>query len=242
MTGSTPLPDVIRATWPPERVRTIGPFDVSFASGGGNRVTAARLGDTGSCGAAVAAHEIEAVARAQRDAGQSPLFMVFGGQSALDGKLCDAGYSPRDATDILTGRCDRIALAPPPVTCFEVWPPLAVQEEIWQSGGIGPERLAVMARADAPKTTLFGRIADRPAGTAFVAVHGDTAMFHALEVAAPARRKGLARIMVRAAAHWALGRGAACFAVLVTRENAAARGLYASLGLEAVEQYRYRAK
>jgi hypothetical protein len=42
-----------------------------------------------------------------------------------------------------------------------------------------------------PKTTLFGRINDRPAGTAFIALQGRTAMLHALEVASSA---GAARV------------------------------------------------
>ena len=89
---------------------------------------------------------------------------------------------------------------PPPVTTFEVWPPLAIQAEIWAAGGIGPARLAVMERAAGPKTTILGRCADRPAATAYVAVHGTVAMLHALEVADRFRRRGLGRHIMRAAA------------------------------------------
>jgi GNAT superfamily N-acetyltransferase len=117
-----------------------------------------------------------------------------------------------------------------------------VQEEIWTQGGIGRARRAIMDRAKGPKTSLFGRINDRPAGTAFIGLHGDTAMLHALEIAGPARRQGLARLMVRAGAFWALDHGARLFTVLVTRDNDAAQGLYASLGLKPVENYHYRVK
>jgi GNAT superfamily N-acetyltransferase len=117
-----------------------------------------------------------------------------------------------------------------------------VQEEIWVAGGIGPARLAIMHRAEGPKTSLFGRVNDRPAGTAFIAVHGKVAMLHALEITPRARRKGLAGVMMRAGADWAVAQDADTIAVLVTRDNAPAQGLYASLGLKPVEKYHYRVK
>jgi ribosomal protein S18 acetylase RimI-like enzyme len=67
-------------------------------------------------------------------------------------------------------------------------------------------------------------------------------MLHALEVASSARRQGLARLMVRAGAHWAAGHGARIHTVLVTRANDPAQRLYASLGLKPVEKYHYRVK
>jgi hypothetical protein len=89
--------------------------------------------------------------------------MVFGWQEALDRLLAAEGYATRDETLILAAPAADIAEAPPPVSCFEIWPPLAVQEEIWDAGGIGPARRAIMRRAEGPKTALFGRINDRPA-------------------------------------------------------------------------------
>ncbi|MGP1356962.1 GNAT family N-acetyltransferase [Roseicyclus sp.] len=244
MTGIDPVRTAraIAATWPPEAVRDVGSFRVALGGGGGNRVTAAQLIDTGGDGIGVTAAEVAAVAKAQRAAGQAALFMVFGWQEPLATLLADAGYAPRDATLILAAGVAAVAEAPPPVSCFDIWPPLAVQEEIWAEGGIGPARLAVMARAEGPRTSIFGRIGDRPAGTAFVALDGGVAMLHALEVTPRARRQGLARTMVRAAAHWAAGQGATTFSALVTRNNAPALGLYASLGMEAVGQYHYRAQ
>jgi ribosomal protein S18 acetylase RimI-like enzyme len=48
--------------------------------------------------------------------------------------------------------------------------------------------------------------------------------------------------MMRAGADWAVAQGADTLAVLVTRANTAAQGLYASLGLKPVENYHYRVK
>ncbi len=241
-TDATAVAEAIAATWPPEAVHDAGPFRLAQGSGGGNRVSAARLRDPCADGSGVTAAEIAAVAAHTRALGQEALFMVFGWQAPLDRLLETEGYGMRDATDMLCSAVSRVAAPPPPVTCFDIWPPLAVQEDIWAAGGIGPARLAVMHRVPGPRTTIFGRIGDRPAGTAFVAVHRDVAMLHALEVSPGSRRRGLARTMVHAAAHWAERHGAAVFSALVTRENSAAQGLYASLGLAAVGQYHYRAK
>ncbi len=241
MTADGPsLARAIAATWPPAAVAAPGPFAIPEGRGGGNRVSAVRLRETGADGAGVTDADIAAAAGRQRAAGQPPLFMVFDWQAPLDARLAAAGYAARDETVMLAGEAGRIAAEPPPVTCFETWPPLAVQEEIWAAAGIGPARLAVMARAAGPRTALLGRIDDRPAGTAFVAAHKGIAMVHALEIAPRARRKGLGRTMMRAAAHWALGHGAEVFATLVTRQNAAARALYAGLAMVPVGHYLYR--
>jgi GNAT superfamily N-acetyltransferase len=117
---------------------------------------------------------------------------------------------------------------------------LAIQSEIWAMGGIGPGRLAVMDRAPGPKMSFLGRSQDRPAACAFIAIHDGIAMLHALEILPTYRRRGLGRVMMRAAADWALAYGAHTLSVLVTSENQPARGLYASLGFAAVGQYHYR--
>jgi GNAT superfamily N-acetyltransferase len=97
-----------------------------------------------------------------------------------------------------------------------------------------------MQRVTGPRISLFGRINNHPAATAFVALQGDIAMLHALEVVDVARRQGLAGHVMRAAGQWALGQGARHFSVLVTRENLPAQGLYTSLGFQPVGHYHYR--
>jgi ribosomal protein S18 acetylase RimI-like enzyme len=98
----------------------------------------------------------------------------------------------------------------------------------------------VRARAAEPRSFLLGRLDDRPAGCAFVAVHGDVAMLHAVEVAPLARRNGLGARMTRAAAVWAQARGAATLALAVTRANAPALALYRGLGMAEAGAYHYR--
>jgi GNAT superfamily N-acetyltransferase len=232
------LAPVIAATWPPAASTTVGPFTVPDGAGGGQRVSAARLTDPQASDTTEA--DIDAAIAAMTRIGQTPLFQVFDHQAALDARLAARGFAERDTTHALLADTAALAEPPPPVTCFATWPPLAIQTEIWAAGGIGPARLAVMERATGPRMSFFGRINDRPAGTAFAAIHEGTAMLHALEILPQHRRKGLARIMMRAAGDWALAEGAPRFTTLVTSENQPAQGLYASLGFTAVGQYHYR--
>jgi GNAT superfamily N-acetyltransferase len=151
------------------------------------------------------------------------------------------GYSTRDETLILAAPVADIAEPAATRQLFrDLAPPRRAGGDLGE-GGIGPARLAIMAGAG-PKTSLFGRINDRPAGTAFIAVQGRTAMLHALEVASSARRQGLARLMVRAGAAWAADTAHATSPSSSQRANDAAQRLYASLGLKPVEKYHYRVK
>jgi GNAT superfamily N-acetyltransferase len=240
MGGIADLAPVIAATWPAAETRQVGPFTVQSGAGGGQRVSAARLSDPEAMDCTDT--EIDAAIDALAGFGQPALFQVLGHQTALDARLAERGLHLRDTTLAMKMPCADLAAAPPPVTCFATWPPLAIQTEIWAAGGIGAGRLAVMGRAAGPKMSFFGRANDKPAGAAFAAIHGGIAMLHALEIAPAHRRKGLGATMMRAAADWALAEGADTFAILVTGENRPAVGLYTSLGFRTVGQYHYRSQ
>jgi GNAT superfamily N-acetyltransferase len=176
-----------------------------------------------------------------RALGQSPLFVLRPGEEALDAALAARGYALHDPVVAYAAPvADLAAVEPPFLTSFPHWPPLAVARQLWDEGGIGPARIAVMERAAGPRTCILGRAGDRAAGVAFVAVHGHVAMLHALEVAPALRRNGCGHNILRAAALWARDHGAETLTLLVTERNLAARALYASLGLMVVGQYHYR--
>lgn len=173
--------------------------------------------------------------------GVAPLVRLRHSQTRLDRRLAKAGYAVKDPTNIYSAPVQRLAIAPPPVRAFTVdLPPLAIQREIWAEGGIDAPRLAVMARAKGPKTALLGRAGDSPAGTGFVALAGEIAMVHALEVRPAFRRRGVARNMMRAAAIWAQDQGAAWLAVLVTQANDRANRLYRGIEMDFCGHYLYR--
>lgn len=171
--------------------------------------------------------------------GQRPLFILRPGDEALDAALAARGYAIPDRTVICAAPAARFA-APGGETAIPCAAPLAAMVEIWAAGGIGPAKLATMARAPEPRLYLLGRLGDRPAGCAFAAIHGGVAMLSALEIAGFARRHGLAGRLVRAAAAWAADRGATTLALAVKEENAAARTLYAGLAMAEVGGYHYR--
>ncbi|QPH52708.1 GNAT family N-acetyltransferase [Pontivivens ytuae] len=216
--------ETIDATWPAARRWEAAGWTRREGAGGGSRVSAAT---------ALAAPQI---------AEAGPLVMIRPGQAALDAALADAGYAVKDPTRVMVAEAAALPPPPPGPRTIAGEAPIALMEEIWAAGGIGPERLAVMARAAGPKVYLAGRVGDRPAGCAFVGAHRDIAMLHALEIAAPFRRSGLGRDLTLAAGLWAHDEGARWLSLLVTEANAPARALYAAMGFRDIGGYHYRIK
>lgn len=220
--------DVLEATWPPVSRQIKGSVVLRDGGGGGKRVSSACILD----------RQVD-----MQEIAQSRLFQVRADQVDLDSKLADHGYEVVDPTLIYAMPIDpshRFDI--PPVTVFEIWPPLELMRDIWSAGGIGPARIAVMERVTGPKTGLFGRINDRAGGAGFVAIHDGVAMLHALEVLSSARRNGLGRFMSEASYNWAADQGATTLALAVTEANEGARKLYTSLGMSLIARYHYRLK
>ena len=90
--------------------------------------------------------------------------------------------------------------------------------------------------------TLMSRANDRPVGAAFVAVDGEVAMIHAIEVAKAHRRKGGAVRLMQGAARFAAENGAEWLALAVTEANSGARALYERLGMADAGGYHYRVR
>jgi ribosomal protein S18 acetylase RimI-like enzyme len=227
----------VAATWPAAREVRVGPVTLREGLGGGSRVSAATVEGpwTGD--------DLDAAETGMAALGQGALFMLREGDTALDAALAARGYAVMDPVVGYVVAVEALALRrPPPVTTFEVWPPLAAQAEIWAEGGIGPARLAVMERAPGPKVAILGRLDDSPAGAGFVALHQGLAMVHAIEVRERFRRRGLGAHMLRAAAFWAREQGAGWVGLVVTEANAGARALYAGLGMVEVARYHYRVR
>ncbi|MEM7318770.1 MAG: GNAT family N-acetyltransferase [Pseudomonadota bacterium] len=172
---------------------------------------------------------------------QRCLFQVWPGEEDLDSLLQQRGYTVMDPVNIYTCPVRHLTDTPVPrVTVFAIWEPLAIMREIWNAGGVGPARQAIMSRAAAPKTGLLGRNRDKPGGAGFVAMQGKVAMVHAVEIVEEQRRKGLGHWMMRGAAFWAMDNGAETISVICTKANIAANGLYRSLGMQIAGQYHYR--
>jgi len=226
---------VTEATWPSAREFTLGPITLREGLDGGSRVSSATINGP------VTDNDIAAAEGVMRDMEQVPQFMIRDGEDVLDAQLEARGYSVKDPVNIWA--CPASLLTDveiPRVTTFCIWEPLAIQREIWATGGIGPGRLAVMERATGPKMSLLSRQNEKPAGTGYCAIHDGVAMVHALEILPHQRRKGMGVWMMRQAAFWAQENGADTLSVICTKRNEGANGLYASLGMTCVGQYHYR--
>jgi len=223
---------VLDATWPPAASHKAGPWTIRDGQGGGKRVSAA------SAAGAWTPDDIPQAEAALAALGQPPLFMIRDSDAELDAALSARGYSFTDPVVAFAAPVTGFP-APARMTAFPHWPPLRIAADLWAEAGIGPARLAVMHRVTAPKTVILGRTADRASGAAFVAVHLETAMLHALEVTPALRRQGSANNMLRAAAHWAQDHGATQLSLVVTFANEGARHLCASHGMQVVGQYHY---
>lgn len=221
----------IDVTWPPGVMLRQDDWILRRGFDGGKRVSAA----SGS-------GEIALAESAMRKWGQVPLFRLIADDAELDTRLEAKLYQVVDPVllyaapaDSLVGQQSHTAAA---YTC-EFRP--AIIEEIWSRTGIGPERLSVMDRAQAPRSFLMSRVGDRPAGVAFVAVDQDIAMIHAIEVLPEMRRQGAGRLLMESAARFALESGADWLALAVVDDNVTAKHLYSNLGMEVVGRYHYRA-
>jgi len=228
------LYEVIEGTWPAASVARVGPWSIRDGQGGGSRVSAA------TSNGPVTRDDLTIAEDAMRALGQTPLFMIRQGDDDLDAILRDAGYAVKDPVTMYAAPIADVAVARSDVLTISAWPPLAIQAEVWAEGGIGPSRLAVMARAANPKITIFCRADEKCGGSVFVGIDGDCAMIHALEIGETFRRRGLARALTIAAAHWAKAQGAKVLTLVTTDANVAANTLYTSLGMSVVGQYHYR--
>ncbi len=221
------------ATWPPRAIHRAGGFAL-YQGSESKRLSAGRLCD--------AEWDI-----AQAEAGfahlrQKPLFLLRPEEAALDAELSARGYSLAEKVRFYRAPCEALCDEVAPVRAFAHWPPLEIARDIWRAGGIGAEHQAAMARATEPKTALVGRLNDRAAGAAFVALKGAQAMLHALYILPQARRQSLARDLICEAAAWARAHGAQHLALAVALDNRAAIALYERLGFCPAGDYHYRIK
>ncbi|MCA0205911.1 MAG: GNAT family N-acetyltransferase [Proteobacteria bacterium] len=226
MSGTDALFDALEASWPPASSQTRGPFRLRDGAGGGKRVSAALLKGPFD--------------EAALDALDAPLFQLRPGQEDLDRALHARGYRIVDPTVLMEAPVEALAVKPKAVSLPTIWPPLAIQRRIWAEGHVGPERLAVMARAVDPKMSFIARIRDKPAGVGFLAIHEGIAMVHAVHVEPAFRRQGVGAGMMRGMAYWAQQNGAHTLALAVTEANAGARALYRGLGMTETSAYHYR--
>lgn len=228
------LYDVCDATWPAAAMIRQGPWTLREGRGGGKRVSAA------TANGSIETDQIADAELAMKKLGQTPLFMIREGDEQIDVQLNERGYQIIDPVKMYSIPVSHLTETPiPKVTTFCIWEPLAIMAEIWNAGGIGPERMNVMARAQV-KTAILARWNEKPAGTAFAAISDGVCMVHGVEILPHQRRQGVGKWIMRQAGIWAAQNGAHEVAVLCVKENEGANALYQSLGFSKRGSYHYR--
>lgn len=176
-----------------------------------------------------------------RAKGQAPVFMVPDDAPALDDALARAGLRVEAETLFYVAELAAIAAHDlPRVAAFEIWPPLAIVEEIWAETEVDAARRAVIEAVPLPKTAFLTRVRDKPAGALFIAADDDVAMVHAVVTRPDLRGLKAARNGLIAAARWALAQGCAHVGLAVMADNPAALRLYEGVGMARVGGYHYR--
>ena len=227
--------ETIDLTWPAKEFLELPEWKLRKSIKGGKRVSAVTaIGKSGI-------PAIQFVENTLEEWCQDKLFMIKAGENSLDEALKERGYCIVDPTNIWSISAEVLSMQQiPPVTAFSIFPPLAIQREIWTANGIDASRIEIMDRVKAPKTTIFGRINAKPAASAFVAVSNKIAMVHALIVDHKFQRQGMGKHVMQKVGVWAHQQGAESVVVLCTKQNQSANNFYKILGMKVIGEYHYR--
>ena len=233
--NSSSIFDTIDLTWPAEEFLELPEWKLRRSLKGGKRVSAATLIKKSGI------PNIKFVENTLADWCQDKLFMIKAGENSLDEALKSRGYCIVDPTNIWSISAEALSAQQIPfVTAFSIFPPLAIQREIWKTNGIGASRIEIMNRVKKPRTTIFGRTNAKPAASAFVAVANKIAMVHALIVEHKYQRQGVGTFVMQKVGAWAHQQGAESVAVLCTKQNQSANNFYKTLGMRVIGEYHYR--
>ena len=227
--------EIIDLTWPAKEFLELPEWKLRKSIKGGKRVSAVTaIGKSGI-------PAIQFVENTLEEWCQDKLFMIKAGENSLDEALKKRGYCIVDPTNIWSISAEALSMQQiPPVTAFSIFPPLAIQREIWTANGIDASRIEIMDRVKTPKTTIFGRINAKPAASAFVAVSNKIAMVHALIVDHKFQRQGMGKHVMQKVGVWAHQQGAESVVVLCTKQNQSANNFYKILGMKVIGEYHYR--
>ena len=221
------LYETIDYTWPSASIQVNQGWLVKNGLGGGKRVSATLQLDPQA--------NIKNAEKMMEALSQNYLFMIRENDSVLDYKLDKLGY---DLIDPVVIFCSPISLIDKSIKGVFHSKPNTIMKRIWLNGGVSSARLNIMKRTKVSKTFI---LIDNKA-VAFVAIHNDIAMFHALEVLKEYRREGLAKIIMQQINVWASTNGAKFISAVSVKGNIPARNFYLSIGMSEVGYYHYRLK
>ena len=225
--------------WPARERATLGGWRLNATSGHSMRINACwPLGAPDrDVDAAILAAEAWLDAR-----GLPPRFKLTDGACApadLDRKLAARGYAPTKETLVMLGPTrgegsDRVVISTTPDDAFQ-----AVFTATAGDPEDGRERLETLRRIPAPARFARLDINNAPAAIGASAIGGGFAGIFGMRTAPDHRRKGLARLVLRALLAEASMLGADRAWLQVEADNAPAIALYADEGFAPAYRYRY---
>jgi len=192
-----------------------------------------------------------AIAKAERhyrDRGLQPCFKLTAAAlpEGLDTRLAARGYHSEGASAVQVAPSAAVAQAIPApdgvallgraerAWAAACWPAPAFA--LLEAG----RRLALVGRIARPRAFALASCDGVPAGAALGAVEAGWCCITAVHTLAAFRRRGVARRLLAALAHWAVAQGAERLYLQVEADNAAASALYRGAGFHHAYDYHYR--
>lgn len=179
--------------------------------------------------------------------GQSPLFRVLSLVEGTDDALARRGYEAEGETLTLYGDIDGFALAADSPTELSVVPGAEWLEARAVLGKVAaaesPIYEAMLNSLLLPRAFAATRVDGQIAGLAYAVICDGLGVIESVVTEESQRRRGLGRQTVGRLLQWARDEGAFGVCLQVVADNAAAVGLYRSLGFgRDLHRYHYRRK
>jgi ribosomal protein S18 acetylase RimI-like enzyme len=190
---------------------------------------------------------LDAVQRFYRGHGDAATVQVAPAEelSALDADLRDRGWRLDGPTDILVASVDDVPAGTSAGVSVAMRPAMDLA---WLDAWIAAEGRAdaretyvhVLRRIPSPAAFAVAHVDGRPAGVGLATCERGWSGVFCMAVEPAARRRGVARAVLRALAEWSRDHDARGLYLQVECDNAAARALYASMGFTRSHGYHFR--
>jgi GNAT superfamily N-acetyltransferase len=190
---------------------------------------------------------LERVERFYRDRGAAPIVQVAPAEElrALDAELQDRGWRRDAPTDILVSSVEDVPAAGPTEASVSIRPAVDLDWlDAWIAAEGRPDAretcVHVLQRIPSPAGFAIARIDGQAAGVGLAVCERGWSGVFCMATDPAARRRGVARAVLRSLAQWSREQGARDLYLQVERDNAPAEALYASMGFGRSHGYHFR--
>jgi ribosomal protein S18 acetylase RimI-like enzyme len=190
---------------------------------------------------------LESVERFYRDRDGAPIVQIAPAEElgGLDAALQDRGWRLDAPTDILVASIDDVPAAASAEVSVSIRPAVDLR---WLDAWIAAEGRVdaretyrhVLQRIPSPAGFAVAYVDGRAAGVGLAVCERGWSGVFCMAVDPAARRRGVARAVLRALVAWSREQGAGALYLQVESDNAAAQALYASMGFTRSHGYHFR--